>query len=68
MSEDKLYQHSENKKPWQSKTLWANVILAVVSFFPGPAKDFVTPENLGTLFLIVNTILRFVTKSGVSLT
>lgn len=64
---DKLYQ-TEEKKPWQSKTLWSNLIISILAFLPTPVKEFLTPETLSTVFLIVNTILRLVTKSKISIT
>ena len=53
-----------NKPAWQSKTLWINLILASSSFFPA-LQPFLTPEVLSTIFLVINTGLRFVTKTGV---
>lgn len=60
-----LYKQ-ESKKPWQSKTLWVNLIVAAAAFFPaiGP---YLTPEVLGTVFLVANTVLRFVTKEKLSI-
>lgn len=54
----------ETKKPVHSKTLWINLILAAASFFP-QVKDNITPDILGTVFLIANTILRFATKTSI---
>lgn len=62
-----LYE-SKVKKPWMSKTLWANLILAAVAFFPvGPIAQIITPENISLVFGIVNTILRLVTDSKITL-
>jgi len=55
------------KKPWQSKTLWANVLLAAVAFFPGVSEN-ITPERIAAGFSIINIILRWVTKSEIGLT
>lgn len=58
----------ENKKKWwQSKTLWANAILAIAAFIPA-IKDKVTPELLGQAGIFINIILRFVTKDKLFLT
>lgn len=64
---NELYSTRPNsKKPWQSKTLIANLILAVLAFFPA-VKDHVTAEQLGMIFAIVNAGLRLVTKDKISL-
>jgi len=55
------------KKPWQSRTLWANVLLAAVAFFPGVSEN-ITPERIAAGFSIINIILRWVTKSEIGLT
>lgn len=55
-----------SKRPYQSKTLWFNLILSAASFFP-QVKDQVTPDLLGAIFLVMNTILRFKTSSGIAL-
>jgi hypothetical protein len=57
---------STTKKPYQSLTLWSNLILAAASFFP-IVKELVTPDLLGAIFFVVNTALRFKTNSGISL-
>lgn len=56
----------EVKKPYQSKTLWTNLILAVLAFFPS-VQQHVNSEVLATVFFAVNTVLRFTTKSGIGL-
>ena len=56
----------EPKKPWQSRTLWVNLLIAGASFIPA-VKEFVTPDIISTLFLVANTILRFTTKTGVTI-
>lgn len=67
MSEENLYPASSpNKKAWQSKTLWVNLLMAAGAFIP-PIQPFLTPETLSTVFLVVNTVLRFVTKDGISI-
>lgn len=58
--------YKDSKKPWHSKTLWINFGMAIAAFFP-QVQSAVTPETMATAFGVVNTILRFVTKSGISL-
>lgn len=55
------------KKWWQSKTLWTNFILAGVAFHP-QAREKVTPELLAQVLVVVNMILRFVSKDKLYLT
>lgn len=54
------------KKPWESKTNWANLIMAAATFFP-QIQEHLGPSSLGAVFFLVNVALRFVTKSAVSL-
>lgn len=54
------------KKPWQSKTLWVNALLSVAAFFPGVAEH-VTPEAIGIVFGLANMVLRIITKDRVVL-
>ena len=52
------------KRPWQSRTLWGNLIgIAAIIFGP----DVIDPEAEAALLGIVNMILRIVTSSGISL-
>lgn len=53
-------------KPWLSKTIIANVVMAVAAFFP-TVNAHLTPETLATVFTVVNIILRSVTKTGLSI-
>lgn len=62
---ENLYPSGNSKKPWQSKTLWVNLIMASVSFFPA-ISGLVNPEAVSTIFMVVNTILRFATKDKLS--
>jgi hypothetical protein len=58
----------ENKKPWLSKTLWINVIMAVVAFIPPVSAWIVAhPDVLVIGFTLVNVILRLVSKDKISL-
>jgi uncharacterized membrane-anchored protein len=51
-----------------SKTLWLNVIIAVIAFFPG-AQSYVTahPALVPTVIAAANFALRFLTNSKLSL-
>lgn len=57
----------EQKKWWQSKTLWINFILALAAFNPKWAEK-ITPELLAQVLVVVNMILRFITKDKLYLT
>ena len=56
-----------NKAFYLSKTFWTNVIGGVVVYiFPSIGK-VLGPENLATVFVIANIILRSVTKDKLTL-
>lgn len=60
----------ESKKPWLSKTLWANAILALVAFLPwDPIQSAISnnPDLVMQIVAGVNIVLRMVTGSKVSL-
>lgn len=52
------------KKPWLSKTLWMNLIMAVLVMFWPAAGDVVAshPEVATMVWSGINMLLRFVTK------
>lgn len=54
------------KKPWLSKTIWANFIIAGLAFVPAIAEK-VSPEQIVLGLTLVNVILRLVTKEKLSL-
>ena len=60
--------NEEPKRPWKSKTHWAALIVALVSFYP-PVGDWVGENKemfmvaVGVLF----SVLRSVTKGRVSI-
>jgi len=54
------------KSVFKSKTLWINLILALVAFFPSVAEKL-TPEVVMQAVAVVNMVLRFFTKDKVSL-
>ena len=56
------------KKPWFSKTLWTNLVLAVVAFLPGVGDWFsANPTVLPLVFTGANIVLRLVTKDKIGL-
>lgn len=58
----------ESKKPWFSKTLWSNLILAIGAVIAAgvpAAAEYVTAENVAMVFAVVNSILRMVTKGAI---
>jgi flagellar biosynthesis protein FliR len=56
------------KSPIQSKTLWTNLILAIVAFIPA-AQVFIQghPLFLAEGFAVINVGLRLITKDKISL-
>lgn len=59
----------QTKKPWLSKTIWTNVILAGVAFIPSVHEWFSSNvEALPIVFTVVNILLRLITKDKIALT
>lgn len=57
-----------NKKPWLSKTLWANFIVAGIAFFPGADNYYHAHPLVVVEFLaIANVVLRLATHDRLSL-
>ena len=56
----------ENKSVFKSKTLWVNLIIAVVAFFPSVAEKL-SPEVVMQGMALVNMVLRLVTKDKLQL-
>lgn len=59
------------KKPWLSKTLWVNLLLAVAALLPNDnLQTFLITNQTYVLvgFSVINAILRVITKDAVSLT
>lgn len=52
------------KKPWLSKTLWTNLILAVAAMFWPAAGDAIAnhPEVAAIVWSGINMLLRFISK------
>lgn len=58
----------ETKKPWQSKTIWINIVCALLPLVP-QLRNYVAlyPDLSVTLITGVNLLLRVVTKNKISL-
>lgn len=58
----------ESKKPYLSKTILTNLLVAILAFFPGPAK-FVAenPDVFIWGFTALNILLRLVTKGKIEI-
>lgn len=54
------------KKPYKSKTLWLNVIVAIIAMIPGVSEK-VSPEQIALGLGGLNMILRLVTKDKIGL-
>ncbi len=59
-----------NKKPWFSKTLWINVLLAVFAIAAPSVSTWISGnmESVSLIFVGINMILRFASKEKLSLT
>lgn len=56
----------ENKKPWQSKTNWAALIVAVSAFIPSVGQWIAAnPETYGMALGALFAALRAVTKGKI---
>lgn len=58
----------ETKKPWLSKSVWTNVVMAGLAFIPS-VRDWVASHSDVFVwgFSAINLVLRLVTKEKVSL-
>lgn len=58
----------ESKSPLKSKTLWVNLLFAVLAFIP-PVQTFLVaqPELVGIIVAGVNVLLRMLTKNKIQL-
>jgi len=54
-----------NKKWWMSKTVWTNVILLVATIVVGKENPL-EPQVLAGILIVVNMILRAITKSNIT--
>ena len=61
--------NSTPKPAYLSCTLWSNIILAVAALAVPSTSEYLTahPDILVGTFTIVNMLLRFATKEGVTL-
>jgi hypothetical protein len=57
---------NEVKSPFKSKTIWVNVIVAALAFFP-VLSDKVSPEFVTIGLGFVNVLLRLITKDKIGL-
>ena len=58
------------KKPWMSKTIWVNMILAMVAIISAwvpQVGTIVSPETVAMVMAMINMILRLVTKDALVL-
>ena len=53
-----------NKKWWTSKTLWTNTVILVATIIMGKENPL-DPVTLTGILVVVNIILRAVTKSNI---
>tara|TARA_Y100000004_G_scaffold68047_2_gene76322 strand:- start:220 stop:405 length:186 start_codon:yes stop_codon:yes gene_type:complete len=56
------------KKPWTSKTLWLNLLVALGAMMPWePMKEVMTEANLIMVLSVMNMVLRLVSKDKIGL-
>jgi hypothetical protein len=60
----------DSKKWWSSKTIWVNMLMAIVAIVSAALPDVSLLEKLNeelflSIFAGVNMILRFVTKDSI---
>lgn len=57
------------KKPWLSKTLWVNALMAALALIPGPAHEWAVAHQDLMMMVVtgVNMLLRLVTKDKIGL-
>jgi len=57
-----------SKSPLLSKTLWINVLMAVLAFLPGvDAVVKANPEVVALVITAVNFVLRLITKTQLTI-
>ena len=56
----------DTKAFWQSKTIWLNVLAAIGGIVQTYTGFVISPELQGAVLIILNVILRFVTKSEIT--
>ena len=58
-------------KPWYlSKTILLNTLAALLAVFYPPAQEWIVqhPDMVAGIFAVINVLLRFVSKDGISIT
>lgn len=55
------------KKPYLSKTLILNLIVAVCAMFGPEVSDYAKPESIILVLTVANMVLRLVTKEKIGL-
>lgn len=57
------------KRPWLSKTLWMNLIMAICAMFLPSVSDFIAqnPEVTMAFWSGVNFLLRLISKDQIQL-
>lgn len=56
-------------KPWYlSKTIWANLIMGVAASIYPDLKQYVDENVIVAMFVVVNLVLRVVTKDAIQIT
>ena len=57
----------EEKKFWESKTFWVNLIASIALIVQAITnKEIISMEIQATILAIINIILRFITKGKVT--
>lgn len=57
------------KKPWQSKTILMNFIVAAAALLYPPAAEVINshPTEIASFFAIANIVLRVITKDKIGI-
>lgn len=55
---------SETKTWWKSKTLWVNIIAGAAFLIQAYYGFVIAPEEQAGLLVVVNLIMRAITKTG----
>lgn len=57
------------KKPWQSKTIILNFVVAASALFYAPVGEWINahPTEVASLFAILNIVLRVVSKDKIGI-
>jgi len=56
----------ETKKPWESITLWSNVVMAILAV--SIPEEYLSGEYKAVIITAVNSLIRYIfTKKGLAL-